>query len=74
MKNFDIVADESNQDPYKSGTLMLGTLNCGNLEPENPGNLEVWTVTLEFPKSATLQSWKPATVESWNSAEFWNLA
>ena len=24
------VVDEPNQDPYKSGTLMLGTLNPGN--------------------------------------------
>jgi len=61
------VVDESNQDPYKSGAL-LGTLNPGNLAPENsenPGNLEVWTGTLELgtPTSATLQSWK----------QLWNL-
>ena len=30
------VAVEYNQDPYKSGTLMLGTLNPGNLEPQGP--------------------------------------
>ena len=30
------VVDDSNQDPYKSGTLMLGTLNPGNLEPQGP--------------------------------------
>ena len=48
------VVKESNQDPYKSGTLMLGTLNPGNLESENPSNLEIWTGTLELPKSATL--------------------
>ena len=67
------VVDESNQDPYKSGTLMLGTLNPGNLEPENPAYFEVWTGTLELPKSATSQSRKPATVESWNPAKLWNL-
>ena len=33
----------------KSGTLMLGTLNPGNLEPHNPGNLE-----LELWKSQNL--------------------
>ena len=47
--HFDV--DEPSQDPYKSGTLMLGNLNPGNLEPENPGNLEVWTGTLEVAKS-----------------------
>ena len=52
---------------------MLGTLNPGNLEPENPGYFEVWAGTLELPKSATLQSRKPATVESWNPAKLWNL-
>ena len=36
------VIDESNRDPYKSGTMMLGTWNPGNLEPQKPGNLELW--------------------------------
>ena len=60
--------------PCKSGTLMLGTLNPGRvLGPENPAYFEVWTGTLELPKSATSQSRKPATVESWNPAKLWNL-
>ena len=46
---------ESNQDPYKSGTLMLGTLNPGNLEPQNPGNLGLWN--LGILKPATVQSY-----------------
>jgi len=53
---------------------MLGTLNPGRvLGPENPAYFEVWTGTLELPKSATSQSRKPATVESWNPAKLWNL-
>ena len=31
------VVDASNQDPNKSGTLMLATLNPGNLETWKPG-------------------------------------
>ena len=60
------VVDEPNQDPYKSGTLMLGTLNPGNLEPQNPGNpgnLQLWnrgilqTLGTLPDNIATLEPW-----------------
>ena len=44
-----------NQTPLQVWTLMLGTLNPGNLEPQNPGNLGLWN--LGILKPATVQSY-----------------
>ena len=61
------VVDESNQDPYESGTLMLGTLNPGNLESQSPGNLVFLSLgTLGICNLAileTLQLWNLGTLQ-----------
>ena len=65
-----LVVDESNQDPYKSGTLMLGTLNPWTLEPWNPRTLVIYNFgTLEhcgiLEPCKTLE---PCPIKVWNRA------
>ena len=53
----DFLVDKSNQDSCKSGTLMLGTLNPGNLEPQNPGKVDLWNLgTLKICNLAVLET------------------
>ena len=65
------VVDESNQDPNKSGTLMLGTLSLDwklgtpkNLQPCNPGNLQLSNLGT-LPNFGTLPD-DIAALEPWN--------
>ena len=66
------VVDESNQDSYTSGTLMLGTVNPGSLEPQNFGNLELWNLgALKICKLAILEACNCGILRP---AKPWNLA